>query len=46
MDDEDAELQRAIAMSQAEARAPKRQRQEGTPEEERKMLAECVRSTS
>lgn len=40
VDDEDAELQRAIAMSQAESRAPKRQRRESTPEEERRMLAE------
>jgi tyrosyl-DNA phosphodiesterase-1 len=39
-DDEDEELLRAIAMSEAEARAPKRQKREETPEEERRQLAE------
>lgn len=40
--DDDEELQRAIAMSEEEARAPKRQRRDETPEEERKMLEEYV----
>lgn len=38
VDDED--LRRAIALSEEESRAPKRQRREETPEEERKALAE------
>lgn len=36
VDDED--LKRAIAASEEEARAPKRQRREETPDEERKQL--------
>lgn len=42
--DDDEELRRAIAMSEEEARAPKRHKREHTPEEERKMLAEWVNS--
>jgi hypothetical protein len=38
--DDDEELKRAIAMSEEESRAPKRQKREETPEEERKMLEE------
>ncbi|WWC70762.1 uncharacterized protein I206_104713 [Kwoniella pini CBS 10737] len=41
-DEEDEDLKRAIAMSQEEARAPKRRKREETPEEERKMLAEAM----
>lgn len=45
-DDEDAELLRAIEMSKEEVRAPKRQRRESTPEEERRMLAEYATNLS
>jgi len=38
--DDDEELKRAIAMSEEDSRAPKRQKREETPEEERKMLEE------
>jgi len=38
--DHDEELKRAIAMSEEDSRAPKRQKREETPEEERKMLEE------
>ncbi|KAK4689554.1 tyrosyl-DNA phosphodiesterase 1, partial [Tremellales sp. Uapishka_1] len=41
-DDEDEELRKAIALSQAEGRAPKRLKREETPEEERRMLAEAM----
>jgi tyrosyl-DNA phosphodiesterase-1 len=37
-DDGDEQLQRALALSQDEARAPKRARREETPEEERREL--------
>jgi tyrosyl-DNA phosphodiesterase-1 len=33
-------MRRALAMSEEESRAPKRQKRDETPEEERKMLAE------
>ena len=38
--DDDDELRRAIAMSEEESRAPKRQKRAETPEDERKMLEE------
>ncbi|WVQ83069.1 hypothetical protein IAT38_005207 [Cryptococcus sp. DSM 104549] len=38
----DDDLRRAIALSEAEARAPKRPRREETPEEERRMLEEAL----
>ncbi|KAK8858572.1 hypothetical protein IAR55_002801 [Kwoniella newhampshirensis] len=39
-DDED--LRKALALSHEEARAPKRQKRDDTPEEERRMLAEAM----
>ncbi|WWC88676.1 uncharacterized protein L201_003589 [Kwoniella dendrophila CBS 6074] len=41
-DNDDEDLRRAIAMSEEDARAPKRQKREETPEEERRMLAEAM----
>ena len=38
-DEEDVEVQRVIAISQEEVRAPNRPRRDDTPEEERKLLA-------
>lgn len=40
LEDDDEELKRAIAMSEKDSRAPKRQKREETPDEERKMLEE------
>ena len=39
-EDDDEGFRRAIALSEQEMRAPKRQKREETPEEERRMLAE------
>ncbi|EIW73567.1 hypothetical protein TREMEDRAFT_70993 [Tremella mesenterica DSM 1558] len=39
---EDDELQRVLELSKQEVRAPKRQRREDTPEEERRMLQEAM----
>ncbi|ODN81641.1 hypothetical protein, variant 1 [Cryptococcus amylolentus CBS 6039] len=41
-DDEDEQLRRAIALSVEDCRAPKRQKREETPEEERRQLAEAM----
>ena len=41
-DSDDEEFQRVIAMSAEESRASKRQKRQETPEEERKLLAECA----
>lgn len=41
-DDDDEELQKAIAASEAEARAPKRQKRAETPDEERRQLEAYV----